>query len=59
VGLAATLVAPPRRRESVPVPIVFQAELLAKVLEYDRNFPPRAADRSEEPHAYFPCVLGT
>jgi hypothetical protein len=47
VGLAAPLVVSPVAAESVPVPIVLQAELLAKVLEYDRNFPARAGDRAK------------
>jgi hypothetical protein len=46
VGLAVPLVSSPAGAESVPVPIVLQAELLAKVLEYDRNFPTRAGDRA-------------
>jgi hypothetical protein len=47
VGLAVPLVVSPVAAESVPVPIVLQAELLAKVLEYDRNFPERAGERAK------------
>jgi hypothetical protein len=47
VGLAVPLVSSPAAAESVPVPIVLQAELLAKVLEYDRNFPTRAGERAK------------
>src|SRR5260370_16436027 len=46
VGLAAPLFVSRAHAESVPVPVVLQAELLAKVLEYDRNFPSRAGDRT-------------
>ena len=46
VGLAAPLFVSRAQAEGVPVPVVLQAELLAKVLEYDRNFPARASDRT-------------
>jgi YfiR/HmsC-like len=46
LGLAAPLVALPGQAESVTAPIVLQAELLAKVAEYDRNFASRAGDRA-------------
>jgi hypothetical protein len=47
LGIAAPFVASRAAAESVPVPIVLQAELLAKVLEYDRNFPARAGERAK------------
>jgi hypothetical protein len=46
-SVAAPLVVSPASAESVPVPIVLQAELLAKVLEYDRNFAARAGERAK------------
>jgi hypothetical protein len=46
VGLAAPFVVRRAEAESVPVPVVLQAELLAKVLEYDRNFGARAGERT-------------
>jgi hypothetical protein len=46
VALAAPFVVKPGRAESVTAPVVLQAELLAKVAEYDRNFLARAGDRA-------------
>ena len=46
IGLTAPLVVRRAAAESVPVPVVLQAELLAKVLEYDRNFAERAGERT-------------
>jgi hypothetical protein len=46
LGLAAPLVVTPGHAESVTAPVVLQAELLAKVAEYDRNFAARAGDRA-------------
>jgi hypothetical protein len=46
LGLAAPLVTSTGHAESVTAPIVLQAELLAKVAEYDRNFAARAGDRA-------------
>src|SRR5690242_11592663 len=46
VGLAAPFVVSPGLAESVTAPVVLQAELLAKVAEYDRNFSARAGDRA-------------
>ena len=46
VGLAAPLVVSPGHAESVTAPVGLQAELLAKVAEYDRNFGARAGDRA-------------
>jgi hypothetical protein len=47
VGLALPLVVSPGHAESVTAPVVLQAELLAKVAEYDRNFAARAGDRAQ------------
>jgi hypothetical protein len=46
LGLAAPLVVSQGHAESVTAPVVLQAELLAKVAEYDRNFGARAGDRA-------------
>jgi hypothetical protein len=46
LGLAAPLIALPGHAESVAAPVVLQAELLAKVAEYDRNFSLRAGERA-------------
>src|SRR5205807_8881003 len=47
LGLAAPLIVTPGRAESVTAPVVLQAELLAKVAEYDRNFAGRAGARAK------------
>lgn len=44
--LAAVTVVRPSAAEEVPVPVNLQAELLAKVSEYDRSFPARAGERA-------------
>src|SRR4051794_31077769 len=45
-AIAGPFVVSPGRAESVTAPVVLQAELVAKVAEYDRNFPARAGDRA-------------
>jgi len=46
LGLAGSFVASGGRAESITAPIALQAELLAKVAEYDRNFAARAGERA-------------
>jgi hypothetical protein len=46
-GLAGSLIVSPSRAESVAAPVPLQADLLAKVAEYDRNFAERAGARAQ------------
>ena len=44
--MAGSLVSSGGRAESIAAPVALQAELLAKVAEYDRNFVARAGERA-------------
>jgi hypothetical protein len=46
VGLLLAFARPTRGADDVTVPISLQAELLAKVVEYDRGFPGRAGSQA-------------
>src|SRR5258706_3654080 len=46
IGIAGPLIVSRGHAESVAAPVALQAELLAKVAEYDRNFLERAGDRA-------------
>jgi hypothetical protein len=47
VALAGPLIVSPGRAESVAAPVALQADLLAKVAAYDRNFVERAGERAQ------------